>query len=351
MQDRNLQDKKRVRRRRQKLKQKKRAILYRRVFLLVIAICILYFFGKFIVSKFSNKENPINGDKKNNGEVKFSLEEDKKEDVKKGPVVDTNISFDMMKNNLDQRIRSFLNSNKISKDNLSIGYFNMATDEDYSYNGDREFYVGDANNFMIAMDIYDLALEKDIDLDAEFELSAKRNEGEGRISKKFTLREFIKLMISQDNKEAREHLIEFIEEKSSKNWYDEVSKRYGINLSYTNQISSKDCLKVLRRLFSQRKMTAQERIKAEDGKTTVLVYQELVNFMSSKKSSNALINNLSKHAQVSSNSSNQYDDNSLMGYILGQKQYLYVIMTRKADKYKVFDGLNTLDQWFDYYHK
>lgn len=346
MQDRNLHDRKRSRRKK-RLKQRRRSLLFRRVFVLVAILAILYLLVTFAMSKFSNKKPKVADDK----EVKLSLEDDTQLEAKKGPAVNTNITFDMMKEDMDKRVDSFIKSNKIAKDNFAIGYFNLATDEAYSYNGGKEFYVGGSNNFMIAMDVYDLALEKNIDLDEEFEISSQNDEGEAKLNNKFTLRELVKLMVTQQNEEAKDQLIAFIEEKSSKNWYDELSKRYGVNLTYTNQISAQDCLKILRRLFSERRMTAEERIKANDDKTTVLAYQELVNFMSSNMSSSALINGLAKKSQVSGNFGNQYDDNSLMGYVLGEKKYLYVVMSSKADKQRVFDGLNVLDQWFDYYHK
>lgn len=375
MQDRNLHDRKRQRRKR-RIKQKKRTILFRRIFLLAILFIVLYVLGRFAASKLGkdkeesspktqdeNSKKTLAKDKEDKNlksdDIKFSLEEDTKDEVKKGPAVDTNITFEMMKKDLDKRVDQFLKTQKISKENLSIGYFNMDTDESYLFNQSKEFNVGWANNFIIAMDVYDLASEKHIDLDGEFYLedlssedkSNSSQESNNSLSKKFTLREMIKLVLKEQNEEVRDNLISFIEEKSSKNWYDELSKRYGINLSYTNKMTAEDSLKILRRLFSERRMTAEERINSEDDeKTSVLVYQELINFMSENISSNAFINGLSKKSQVSAQSGKEYDDQVLFGYILGQKQYLYVLMSSKTDQQKLYDGLAMVDQWHDYYH-
>lgn len=344
-------------------KAKKRLILLRRIALVVICLVVIFFLARFVIAKVSDlsaklSERPAASDKagKEGGdeEIKFSLDDEKDKDpVKKRPKLDPNISFDDMKKDLNQRLDTFLKGEKIAKDAFSIGYFNLQTYQAYGFNEDKTYNIGRSNNFMIAMDIYDMAVEKNIDLDEEIDIGQK-TEDKDKLPKRFTLRELIKLMVTKDDEEARDFLIEFIEKKSSKNWYDELSTRFGVDLSYTNKMSPHDSLKVLRRLFSERRMTAEERIKAEEEKdesTTVYVYLELINFMAAKPSSSPLISSLARTGQASDNYGKQYEDQALMGFVLGEKEYIYVVMSSNTKQTRLYDALNIINQWQDYYYK
>ncbi|MDO5026720.1 MAG: serine hydrolase [Tissierellia bacterium] len=351
MQDPNLHERKRIRRKKRK-KAKKRVFLFRRILLLAIILAAGYFLGKFTFKKISelNIANKDFASQEEDEKIKFSLEEEQEKPKGKKEKVDPNISFEDMKKDLDNRIDTFLKGEKISKENFSLGFFNLQTDESYGFNEKKDFSIGWANNFIVAMDVYDLALEKNIDLDQELDLPDLDGD-KAKLSKKFTPRELIKLMISRGDQEARQGLIDFVEEKSSKNWYDELSMRYGVDLSYTNKINGQDALKVLRRLFAERRMTLEERLKAEDDTNTVLVYQELINFMSENVSTSPLIASMSKRGQVGESYGVQYEDKALMGFVLTDKQYIYVVMSTNTKQARLYEGLNILEQWQDYYYK
>lgn len=348
MEDRRLQAKKRLRRQRQ-IKRRKKSLFFRRLLVFLFLLALLYGGYRLVKAIMDRPEDEkASQESQTKEEVVLSLEKEE-EEKKKGPAVDTKITPEMKKKDMDQRLKQFIKDKKLTDKDISLGYYNLKNDEAFSFNEKAEFSVGFANNFMLAMDLYDLTEEKAINLDSEIEVQSA-SDSKNKLANKYTLRELIKLMVENSNEEARSALITYVEEKSSKNWYDELSTRYGLDLSYNNKMTVADSLKILRRLFSEKRLTAEERIEAKTEEEKVYVYQELINFMSSKASSSPVTNNLKRRAQVSDNYGLYYGEGALLGFVLGNDNYLYTVMSTKAEGSNLFDALSVIDQWHTYYN-
>lgn len=357
MEDRDLQRRRSIRRKK-RIKRRKKVNLARVLILLmaVAFLALLIFLGYKLINKAMESKKtpktPTGQTQVDEKKPELSLDnEDGKEPAKK-PAVSTTITPEMRKADLDKKIAQFIKDKGLKADEFAVGYFNMKTDESYAYNDSTIFGVGDAINFILAMDVYDLAAEKYIDLDGEIKIEPKQEEEKKQIelSKAFSIRQLIKLMLEENNAEAKDVLIAFVEEKSSKNWFDELSKRYGLDLSYKGEMSTADAMKALRRLFSERRMTAEERINSDDKDAKIKVYQEVINFMASRNSTNPLISTLAKNGQVSENIGNYYKNGALMGYVLGDREYLYVVMAANVENKPLYDGMTLIEQWHSYYN-
>lgn len=365
MEDRKLHDK--IRARRKRRIKKRKANKFKVILLILAAIVFVFLFYKIITAVaglFTNND----GDNVSQTVVEENVPEEKPEvkPEEKPPLsltvdeeepekpttdikpVDTNITLEKKIENLEKKINSFISYNKIQKDELTVSYFNLDTNEGYDLNTEVEFGVGRSNNFIIAMEVYDLAAEKGYDLEEEITVIPDEEKKENTSPIKYAVKELVKVMLQTDSWEARQRLIQYIEDKTAKNWYDEVNSRYDINITHNNQMTGNDSVKMMRKLFELRKVTTEERVRYETDR--IEKYLEIINFMRKQTSQSNISLDIMRKAQFSENLGNDYMDYTIMGYVLGNKRYVFVINSGHNNKTVVFDLLNLVNEWHDYYN-
>ncbi len=366
--------------RRRKILREKRAIRRkarnRRLIGLFALVAIIIIALVLIFSKKSSK-NP--SDDKNNGGVSSQ-----ESGVNKKKPIKPEASLEEKTQDFDKRIRDFIKDNKLDKDKLSIAYYNLDKGDALSYNDGGIYRMGRSNDFMLGILLYDLEGTNGINLDEKVSLIKKEDkdkknkkdrkdknkidDNDDNIDKSYTIRGLIKMMVQVGSSEARETLTKYIEDKTSKYWYDALSDNYKIQLNYKNEMSQKDAMVMIRRLFNQRNLTHEERAKLEQDlasrtnddkmkerikeqtKEKVYTYQELINFMAASKSEAGIDPDLINKALFSENYGSDYGDRSLLGYALGEDKYLYLILSKNTNKDMVYKALSMINSFHDYYN-
>ena len=373
-------DKKHQLTRRKKILREKRAIRRkarnRRLIGLFSFFSIIIIALVLIFSKKSSK-NPI--DDKNNGGVSSQ-----ESGLKNKKPIKPEASLEEKTQDFDKRIRDFIRDNELDKDKLSIAYYNLDKGDALSYNDGEIYRMGRSNDFMLGILLYDLEGTNGINLDEKVSLIKKEDkdkknkkdkkdknnldDNDENIDKSYTIRGLIKMMVQVRSDEARETLTKYIEDKTSKYWYDALSDNYKIQLNYKNEMSQKDAMVMIRRLFNQRDLTHEERAKLEQDlasrtnddkmkerikeqtKEKVYTYQELINFMAASRSEARIDPDLINKALFSENYGADYGDRSLLGYVLGEDKYLYLILSKNANKDIVYKALSMVNNFHDYYN-
>lgn len=386
MENRHLQNKRSSRRKR-RVKRKKKNRLFKRIIILILAVIIFYLLirlGISIAGKFMNNSEKVdtkpvettndkastedaNQNKSNNNDLSLALEEQQK--AKKNPI-DTNITTDKKMKELDKRVNALISDEKVAKEKLSIGYFNLVNNESKLINEKATFGVGSSNNFMIAMAVYDIVEDHHLDIDDEIEIvkkeepetaeepkkeldrelteAEKAKEKEAEIPRVYTIKGLIELMMKSYNQEAKDTLIKFIEDQSSKNWFDEINSRYGVNISYKNEMTVSDSIEMLRALFEQRKLDLKEKKDASSDRK--LKYQELISMMVTGSTNSSISPDALNKSLFAENKGNDYMDYTSMGFVLKNPGYIYVIMSGHNNKEINSKALSVLDQWHNYYN-
>ena len=368
MEDRNLYNKKRERRK-QRIKKNKRKKNFKRIFaglVFLIILLVAFFLIKAVVGFVENMLNTPNeqvvrvDDNENSEGIKepevlekpekleLSLSVDDTEERKttNAKPLDTNITTEMKIENLQNRINTFIDTNEIQKDELSVSYFNIDTNEGYNLNNEVDFGVGRANNFIIAMEIYDLTSEKGYSLEESISILPKDNENTNPVN--YAVKELVKIMLQTDSRDARTRLIQYIEDKTSKNWYDEINSRYDIDITHNNQMTGDDSIKMLRKLFELRKVSTEERVRYNSDR--IEKYLEIINFMRKQNSQSNISLDIMRKAQFSENIGNDYMDYTNMGYVIGDTRYVFVINSGHNNKAILYGVLDEINEWYEYYN-
>lgn len=361
--------------RRRKILREKRAIRRkarnRRLTGLFALVAIIVIVLVLIFSKNSSKNPTDDKDTGGSGSQESG--------VKNKKSIKPEASLEEKTQDFDKRIRDFIKDSKLDKNKISIAYYNLDKGDALSYNDSGVYRMARSNDFMLGILLYDMDEAKTINLDEKIKLIKKKEKTNKKGKKEkvdndefsdkaYTVRGLIKLMIQIGSDEARETLAKYVEDKMSKYWYDALSDSYKIQLNYKNEMTQKDAMVMLRRLFNQRDLTHEERARLESDlakkvnddkvkerikektKEKVFTYQELINFMASSRSEAGIDPDLINKSLFSENYGSDYGDRSLLGYVLGEDKYLYLILTKSTSKDQVYKGLSLVKDFHDYYN-
>lgn len=382
MENRRIYEKKR-KRNIKRIKKKRRAKVIRRIGLILLVLLVGFLLIRFAISLAGTYINskqeqavednserilpPEHIDQESTGQENTDqanidqVSQDQNTEITENPEslrgIDTNITKEDRIAGLEKDIDSYLAQNSISKDSISIGYFSLNTDLNYSLNGDKEYGMGNSNNFVLAMTIYDLAKEKGYNLERPhiFESEDGQDEDqEGQVQTQYTIKELIDSML-KSNSEAKGFLIKYLEDMTSKAWYDEVNSRYGVSITNTNRMTADQAMTLLRRLFTLRPMTTQERVRqaalgnevARDVK--VYEYEEIINMMAKSSSNSRISYDAISKGRFSENYGLDYLDNSNLGYLRSDGNYVYVILSTGNQQKTVADILSVINDWDIHY--
>lgn len=382
MENRRIYEKKR-KRNIKRIKKKRRAKVIRRIGLILLVLLVGFLLIRFAISLAGTYINskqeqavednserilpPEHIDQESTGQENTDqanidqVSQDQNTEITENPEslrgIDTNITKEDRIAGLEKDIDSYLAQNSISKDSISIGYFSLNTDLNYSLNGDKEYGMGNSNNFVLAMTIYDLAKEKGYNLERPhiFESEDGQDEDqEGQVQTQYTIKELIDSML-KSNSEAKGFLIKYLEDMTSKAWYDEVNSRYGVSITNTNRMTADQAMTLLRRLFTLRPMTTQERVRqaalgnevARDVK--VHEYEEIINMMAKSSSNSRISSDAISKGRFSENYGLDYLDNSNLGYLRSDGNYVYVILSTGNQQKTVADILSVINDWDIHY--
>lgn len=337
----------------------------------IIAVIVLA-----VVFIFTRRSSNNSSEVKNSGKIT-----DGDSGVNNRKPIKPEASLEEKTQDFNRRIRTFIKDNKLDKGKISIAYYNLDKGDALSYNDDIVYRMGRSNDFMLGILLYDMEGTNGINLDERVNLIRKENKGkknkkdkkktdenQENIDKSYTIRGLIKLMVQVGSDEARQTLAKYIEDKTSKYWYDALSDIYKVQVNYKNEMSQKDAMVMIRRLFNQRDLTLEERARIESGllrkdnegiskerikeetKGKVFTYQELINFMAASRSDASIDPDLVNKALFSENYGEDYGDRSLLGYVLGEDKYLYLILTKNTSKDLAYKGLSMVNDFHDYYN-
>ena len=378
MEDRDLQNRKSNRRKR-RIKRKKNSILLKRILLALIVILFFYLIvrgGIYLANKYMNNSTveeapivpPVKEKEEGAGQEKASVKENKdkenkvpslsldkdKSKAKKEPV-DTNITSEGKMNDLEDRINDMISNKEINKELLSVSFFNVNNNESKMINPQSYYKVEHANDFMIAMDVYAVVEDNSLELDdlidiVEANSNAENDNSEKKIPRNYSINGLIELMIKSKSNEARATLIKFIEDQTSKNWFDDINSRYGISISYKNEMNIADATEMLRALFEQRKLSVEERKELGGDIDRVYKYQDLINMMTSSSTNTSISRDIIAKGQFGEGFGNDYSTYTSMGFVLKDPGYVYVIISDHNDKSVVYDTLKIINDWHNYYN-
>lgn len=378
MEDRDLQNRKSNRRKR-RIKRKKKSILLKRILLALIVILFFYLIvrgGIYLANKYMNNSTveeapivpPVKEKEEGAGQEKASVKENKdkenkvpslsldkdKSKAKKEPV-DTNITSEGKMNDLEDRINDMISNKEINKELLSVSFFNVNNNESKMINPQSYYKVEHANDFMIAMDVYAVVEDNSLELDdlidiVEANSNAENDNSEKKIPRNYSINGLIELMIKSKSNEARATLIKFIEDQTSKNWFDDINSRYGISISYKNEMNIADATEMLRALFEQRKLSVEERKELGGDIDRVYKYQDLINMMTSSSTNTSISRDIIAKGQFGEGFGNDYSTYTSMGFVLKDPGYVYVIISDHNDKSVVYDTLKIINDWHNYYN-
>lgn len=387
MDNRHIYEKKR-KRNIKRIKKKRRVRIFKRIALILVVLLVGFLFIRFLVglagTYINSKKEPGIGENtekimypnqdntsentdqaeagQDSGQAKDVNEDNQSEEIRENPEslrgIDLNITAEDRIAGLEKEIDTYLSQNSISKDSISIGYFSLNTDLNYSLNGDKEYGMGSSNNFVLAMDIYDLAKEKGFNLERPhiFESEDKNDQDSdlGQVQSQYTIKQLIDSML-KGNADAKQFLIQYIEEKTSKAWYDEVNSRYGVSITNTNRMTSDQAMTLLRRLFTLRPMTTQERVRQAalgnevDKDAKVYEYEEIIAMMAKSSSNSRISADAISKGRFSENYGLDYLDNSNLGYLRSDGNYVYVILSTGNQQKTVSDLLSLINDWDIHY--
>lgn len=366
MENRDLYNKKRNRKK-NRIKKKKRLKTIKRlsIFLIVILLAFLLltyavgFANKLINNRQKDVSNEVNDPELvqetiNQEDLSLSLDEPEKTSEKKKSPVDTNITFEMKKVNLEDRINEYLSNKKIDKEGLSIGYYGLDSKEMYTLNADNQRSVGRADNFILAMAINDLANEQGINLEDKIEhqtekekkssLNSDDSNDESAEINEFAISYMMAEAIKGD-RDFRNTLRDFLEEKTGKSWNQAINVRYGISISDENKLNAQDGLKMLKLLFASQKEDSEnlENVKEYND------YSQIVSMMVTEDSSTNITKDTISKLEFSQAIGYDYVEYGTMGYVLNGDRYVFVVLSNHNDPSIMTEVVSLINSWNNYY--